>query len=280
MVKISTDSTSDLEHLLEKEDINVIPLVVNMGGTDYYDGENITAQDIFRFYEEKKQLPKTSARSVTEYVEYFTRLREDGSEVVHISISQALSCTYSNALIAATEVGGVYVVDSMSLSTGIGLLVLKAVDLKKEGRTAKEIFETVAALAPHVQASFVVDTMEYLHKGGRCSGVAKFFAGALKIKPTIFLKDGKMQVGQKYMGSFSKNIVKYVEATLAQHNTPDLKRIFVTHTYSSDEDVQRVKDKIKELRPDFEEIIETHAGSTVTSHCGKNTLGILYINKA
>lgn len=279
MVKISTDSTADLEHLFKAEDINVIPLVVNLGGVDYYDGESIEAQDIFKFYDEKKMLPKTSARSVTEYVEYFTKLREDGSEVVHISISENLSCTCSNAKLAAEEVGGVYVVDSQSLSTGIGLLVLKAVDCKKEGKPAAEIAEILTKLAPRVQASFMVDTMEYLHKGGRCSGMAKLVAGVLKIKPTLYLKEGKIQVGQKYMGSFSKNILKYVEATLEQHSNPDLRRIFVTHTFSSDEDVQRVKDKIKELRPDFEEIIETHAGCTVTAHCGKNTLGILYINK-
>jgi len=280
MVKISTDSTADLEHLFSQNDVSVIPLVVNMGGVDYYDGENITAQDIFSYYDEKKQLPKTAARSVEEYIEYFSKLREDGSEVVHYSISQELSCTYSNAATAASEVGGVYIVDSKSLSTGIGLLVLKAVDLKKEGKSAQEIYELTTALIPYVQASFVVDTMEYLHKGGRCSGVTRLVAGVLKIKPTIYLRDGKMHVGQKYMGSFSKNILKYVEATLSQHNTPDLRRIFVTHSYSSQEDVERVKAKIREIRPDFEEIIETHAGCTVTSHCGKNTLGILYINKA
>lgn len=279
MVKISTDSTADLEHLFKTEDINVIPLVVNLGGVDYYDGENIQAEDIFRVYDETKTLPKTSARSVTEYAEYFAKLREDGSEVVHISISGQLSCTCSNAKLAAEEVGGVYVVDSQSLSTGVGLLVLKAVDYKKKGRSATDIVEILNKLAPRVQASFMVDTMEYLHKGGRCSGMAKLVAGVLRIKPTLFLKEGKIHVGQKHMGSFSKNILKYVESTLEQHNNPDLRRIFVTHTFSSDEDVQRVKDKIKELRPDFEEIIETHAGCTVTAHCGKNTLGILYINK-
>ena len=279
MVKISTDSTADLEHLFKTEDINVIPLVVNLGGVDYYDGENIQAEDIFRVYDETKTLPKTSARSVAEYAEYFAKLREDGSEVVHISISEQLSCTCSNAKLAAEEVGGVYVVDSQSLSTGVGLLVLKAVDYKKKGRSATDIVEILNKLAPRVQASFMVDTMEYLHKGGRCSGMAKLVAGVLRIKPTLFLKEGKIHVGQKHMGSFSKNILKYVESTLEQHNNPDLRRIFVTHTFSSDEDVQRVKDKIKELRPDFEEIIETHAGCTVTAHCGKNTLGILYINK-
>jgi len=279
MVKISTESTADLEHLFKQEEINVIPLIVNLGGSDYSDGEDIFAQDIFKFYDENKQLPKTSARSIGEYVEYFSSLTADGSEVVHICLSSELSCTYSNAAAAAEEVEGVYVINSQSLSTGIGLLVLKAVDYKKEGKSAQEIVELITELVPRVQASFMVDTMEYLHKGGRCSGVTKLVAGVLKIKPTLYLKDGKIEVGQKYMGSFSKNILKYVEATFNKNNNPDLDRIFITHTYSSDEDVQKVREKIVEMYPGFKQIIETHAGSTITSHCGKNTLGILYINK-
>ena len=279
MVRITADSTADLEELFKKENIAVMPLVITLGEKDYLDGETVNPKDIFEFYEREHALPKTAARSVEDYVKFFEELTAQGDEVVHYTISQTMSSSYNNALIAAAEVGGVYVVDSMSLSTGIGLLVLKGCDLAKKGRSAKEIFEICTSLTPYVQASFVVDTMEYLYKGGRCSGVAKFFAGALKIKPTILLKDGKMVVGQKYMGSFSKNIVKYVEATLSRCNTPDFRRIFITHTYSSAEDVAAVRAKIQEIFPQFEEIIETHAGCTVTSHCGKNTLGILYINK-
>lgn len=281
MVKITTESTSDLEYLFEQNDISVLPLYVDLDGATYLDGETITPQEIFAKYDEKKVLPKTAARSTENFIDFFVEAKKQSStgEVVHVSISNELSVTFSNALRAAQEVGGVYVVNSLSLSTGVGLLVLKAKDLAKEGKSASEIADHLNSLVPHVQASFVVDTMEYLHKGGRCSGIAKFFAGILKIKPMLMLKDGKIVVGQKFMGSFEKSITKYVEAILQQFDTPDCTRIFITHSHAEPKIVELVRQQVQQLAPQFKEVLETKAGCTVTAHCGKGTLGILYINK-
>lgn len=277
MVKITTDSTADLNADFEKYDIGVLPLNVILDGESHLDGVSITPDDIYAKYNEKKILPKTAARSPEDFKEFFERYTANGDEVVHINISSKISMTHENAVKAASELKGVYVVDSLSLSSGTGLLVLYACELAAKGLSGKEIAELVGKRAPSVQASFVVDTMEYLHKGGRCSSLVRIAATVLKIKPTILLKDGEMGVGKKYMGSFDKIITKYVEATLAEFNTPDLKRIFITHTSASPETVNKVREKIKELAP-FAEIKETIASSTITSHCGKGTLGILYIN--
>lgn len=280
MIKITTDSTADLEFLFEKENIPYIPLHVDLDGGNFRDGVDVFCEDILNKYDEKKVLPKTAASGIDEYVEFFNKVKKSGAdEIIHISISGELSASCNNAKLAAKEIGGVYVIDSRSLSTGVGLLVLKAADLSKTGLLAAEITEKISGLVSDVQASFVVDTMEFLHKGGRCSGVKAFIAGVLKIKPMLIVKDGKINVGQKYMGSFSKNITKYVEAILKQYDNPDYTRIFITHTCCTPETVEAVRQKIREIAPQFKEILETKAGATITAHCGRNTLGILYINK-
>lgn len=279
MVKISADSPADLEYLYKERDISVMPLTVILEGKEYFDGVDIDAQMIFDRYEQSHILPKTSARSIDDYEAYFNELAANGDEVVHFVISSEMSVSYTNALAASKKFDNVYVIDSRTLSTGIGLLVLKACDFRDAGMDGRTINDKITELIPYVQASFVVDTMEYLHKGGRCSGVAKFFASAFSIKPMIMLKDGKMVVGQKYVGKLGKCIEKYVAAILKEFNTPDLTRIFVTHTYTDPQIVESVKAQIKEICPDFKTILETHAGCTVTAHCGKGTLGILYINK-
>lgn len=275
MVRITTDSTADLGQYFDG--VGVLPLGVNLGGESYLDGENIFPEDIFRVYNAKHILPKTAARSPEDFEEFFKKYLDAGDEVVHINLSSKISMTHENAATAAKRLSGVYVVDSLSLSSGTGLLVLYAKQLAQSGMAAKEIAQRVAERVPYVQASFVVDTMEYLHKGGRCSSLTRIAATVLRIKPTIFLKDGAMEVGRKYMGSFDKIITKYVQATLEQYNNPDYTRAFVTHSSAAPETVQLVKEKVKELAP-FKEVLETVAGSTITSHCGKGTLGILYIN--
>lgn len=279
MIRISTDSTADLEQLVKQYDIPVMPLSVTLEGVQYLDGVNVGACDIFDSYDRAKVLPKTAARSISDYENFFSELTAGGNEVVHFAISSEFSVSYNNALAAAAEVGGVYVIDSRSLSTGIGLLVLKAIDYRNAGYGAKEIYEKVSALVPYVQASFVVDTMEYLHKGGRCNGLTAFFANALKLHPEILVKNGQMVVGKKYVGRMSSCLRKYVTAILKEFNTPDVTRVFVTHSFADPDVVKEIIELVKELRPDFKEVIETHAGCTITSHCGKGTLGILYINK-
>lgn len=278
MVKITSESSADLNELFDKYGIGVIPLSVNLDGKDYLDGVDIFPQDIFKAYEEKKILPKTAALSPENYKDFFRPIRESGAEIVHFALSSKITTNCGNAIKAGDELGGVYVVDTHSLSSGMGLLVLYAAELAQKGLSAKEIYDRVNARVPKVQASFVVDTMEYLHKGGRCSGLANFAATLLKIKPTIQLVDGEMKVGQKYMGSFAKNIIKYVDNTLREFDNPDYTRIFVTHSYAEPDVVEAVKAEIRSKAPQFKEIIETKAGATITAHCGRGTLGILYIN--
>lgn len=277
MVKITCDSTADLDYLFAERGIDFLPLIVTLGEKSYYDGIDITPPDIFSFVDEKNILPKTAARSEEDFYEFFSKYTEQGHSVVHFNISKSMSASNEMANKAASRLKNVYVIDSANLSTGIGLLVLYAADLAEKGLTAKEIYDLTKARVPFVQASFVVDTMKYLHKGGRCSGIARFAASVLRIKPMILVKDGAMVVGKKYMGNFDKIITKYVEDTLNTFNTPDLTRIFITHTYANPETVKAVREEIKK-RANFKEIIETKAGCTVTSHCGKSTLGILYIN--
>ena len=278
MIKITADSTADLDRYFSEYNVPIMPLIVTLEGKEYLDGVDIDAQMIFDSYDKNRTLPKTAARGIAEYEDFFHDLTADGSEVVHFAVSSELSSSYSNALAAANGMSNVYVVDSKSLSTGIGLLVLKAIDYREQGLNAKEIFDKVMGLVPHVQASFVVDTMEYLHKGGRCSGVKMIVATVLKIHPQIIVKEGKLVVGQKFTGKMAKCLEKYVAAVLKEY-TPDTSRIFVTHAHSEPEIVEQVVAQIKELLPDVKEVFTTYAGATITSHCGKGTLGILFINK-
>lgn len=276
-VMITSDSTSDLDYLFAERQIPVIALGVTLGERTGLDGEDVKPDDIYAFYNETKTTPKTSAVPPERYYEFFKKFTDEGYEVVHFTISSDMSACYNNACQAAKELGGVYVIDSLNLSTGIGMQVLYACDLAQAGVSAREIFAKVEARRAAVQASFVVDTMDFLYKGGRCSGVAAFFASVLKIKPSIFVKDGKMGVGKKYMGSTSKAILKYVDDTLNEFSNPDIKYFFVTHTSSPAPVVEDVKKRILARYPDAQ-IYETIAGSTVTSHCGRGTLGILYFN--
>ncbi len=276
-VKISTDSISDLSpELYSKYDISMFPLMINLGDVSKADYAGMP-DEIYEYVAKSGKTPKTAARGMEEYAEFFKASKPEGGELVHFTISNTLSASYNNAAAAAKTMEGVYVVDSMSLSTGAGLSVLYACDLAAKGLGGKDIYQKVQARVLNSQASFVVDSLEFLHKGGRCSGVAAFFSGILKIKPMIMLKDGKMVVGKKYMSRWDKAVDKYVDDVLSTYNTPDLTRIFITYTTAPDEVVETVKAKIKERYP-FKEILVTRAGGTVTSHCGKNTLGILYFN--
>ena len=277
-VKITSDSISDLDYLFAERGIARLPIPILLGDREGLDGE-ITPDDIYAFFDETKATPKTSAITPEKYYEFFKEQTADGSEVVHFTISSEMSSCYRNACSAAEQCGGVYVVDSRNLSTGAGLLVLYADDLAKAGESGASIKEKVDARRAAVQASFVVDTMTFLYKGGRCSGIAAFVASVLRIKPSIIVSDGKMVVGKKYMGATDKAIIKYVADTLKSYPHPDLKYVFVTHTSARPEVVAKVKEEVLAVYPDAN-IIETLAGATVTSHCGKGTLGVLYFNDA
>ena len=211
-------------------------------------------------------------------MEKFENILNQGYDaIIHFNLSSEMSVTHQNALNASKEFKNVYVIDSRSLSTGVGLSVLYACELRDKGLKAEEIVEKVKARIPYVQASFIINKLDYLHKGGRCSSIALLGANLLKIKPSIEVVNGKMGMAKKYMGKFEKCIVNYVNDTLTKYNNMDTTRVFLTHTKTASENIELIKNILKE-KANFKEIIETTAGSTITSHCGENTIGILYFN--
>lgn len=279
MIRISTDSTSDLDYLYKEKNIAIMPICVVLDGKMYSDGVDVFPQDIYKHVEQTKHLPKTSARNTFDYKEFFASLTKDGDTIIHIAFSSGLSTCCNCAIDASKEFENVYVVDSKSLSTGCGLLVMKACDCIEQGMSAQQTVDVLNSYVEKVQASFVVSTMEYLYKGGRCSRLSSIVATALKIMPSLYLKDGKIAVGKKYMGNILKNADKYVLDTLKKHNKYDKRRAFITFTDGTDERVlQKVEDTLR-ANSDFEEIIRTTAGATITCHCGKGTVGILFLDE-
>ena len=279
-VKITSDSTCDLSpELVKKYDIGILPLLITFGEEVFRDGIDATPEDIYRFVEETGTLPKTCALNTAEYEEFFRGWTDQGFALIHFCIGSKFSSTCQNAQIVASSMDNVYVVDSGNLSAGQGLLVLRAAELQKQGLSAKEIYEACTALVPFVEASFVLDDLEYLVKGGRCSGVAAFGANLLKLKPCIEVRSGVMEPTKKYRGRIQNVILDYVADRLTGRDDLDKGRIFITHTRCDPEWVDAARKKVMELIPDFEEILETTAGATVTTHCGPSTLGVLYIRK-
>ncbi len=280
-VKIVSDSTCDLSpELIEKYDIDIMPLYVSMNDETKKDGVEVTPEDIYSHVEKTGVLPKTAAPNLSDYISLFEKWHNQGYSIVHFSISGEFSSAYHNATLAAEEVGDVYVVDSRNLSTGQGLVVLHGADLAEAGKSAAEIKEECDKLTPKVEASFVVDSIDYLHKGGRCSSVAALGANLLKLKPCIEVIDGKMTSAKKYRGKIDSVIIDYVSDRLKGREDIEKNRIFITHTKCNPETVKEVRDKINELLPNcFAEILETTAGCTITSHCGPNTLGVLFVRK-
>jgi len=275
-IAISAESTIDLtKDLLEKYDIKTLPFTVQLGNDVAYDGE-VNADDIIKFVNENKILPKTAAVNEFQFTERFAELLKEHDAVVHFSLSSELSTTYSNAVRASKEFKNVFVVDTKSLSTGIALLAIYACELKEKGMSAQEIFNACQKRVPYVQASFELKRLDYLHKGGRCSSLALFGANLLKIRPQIIVKDGKMIAGKKYRGNFAHVVKNYCQDILAEYDTPDLSKVFITYTTADSEIVSNVKTLLNDYG--FKNIFETRAGATVTSHCGEDCLGILYFN--
>lgn len=279
-VVITCDSTSDLSsQSIEKYGIKVNPLTILKDDKMLRDGIDITSKDIFEYKNSTGKLPKTCASNLAELNAFFTEHYDENSGHVHFSISGEMSSTFSNSKIAGASFEKLYTVDSRNLSTGIGLLILKACELRDEGKSAKEIYDYVEEMKHRVDSSFVLDTLEYLHKGGRCSSVAVLGANILRLKPCIEVVQGKMDVGKKYRGNLKDVLISYVKDRLADIDNIEHDRIFVTNTmvkYTSI--VEDVKNYIKENYP-FKEILETHAGSTISVHCGPECLGILFVRK-
>lgn len=277
---LSTESTSDLgEKLIKENDVHVVAYPVLLGENQYSDGINIDGPKIFDYVAEKGILPKTSAINEFTLEEYFRDLLKKGDAVIHISLSSGISSTYNNAVNVANEdefKGKVAVINSKSLSSGLALLVLYARKLIDQGLSLEEIQSKVEKRVPYVQASFVINTTEYLYKGGRCSGVARFAAAILRLKPQIIVENGLMHPGKKYTGRNSQVIAKYCKDTLEQFPNPDKEVVFITHSHATQEMVDAARKCLEEYG--FKNIYETFAGATISSHCGPKTLGILYIN--
>lgn len=277
-VKIFADSTCDLSRdLIESNDISIVPLYVGFNENTYKDGVEISTKELYEKVKEYNKLPKTSAPSPLDFINAFKPFVEEGRDIIYIGLSSKLSSTLQNAKIAASEFPNakIEVVDSYNLSTGIGLLVMKAVDLAKENLGVEEIAEKIRELVPKVETAFVPDTLDYLHKGGRCTALQAIMGSMLKIRPIIKVVDGGMIVGQKARGKREKILETMLENAIKDKDNMDKKRVFVTHAQGP-EDAMFLKKRLEEVL-DVEEILITDAGCVISSHCGPNTVGILYI---
>ena len=278
-IVITSDSTSDLSiELKERYNINVLPLGVTLGDKAYKDGVDITPDDIYAHHAKTGELPKTTAANVDECINFFKKFTDEGKTVIHFSISSTMSSTYNNGRLAAMEFDNVYVIDSKNLSTGEGLLVIAAAEMAEQGLGAEEIVAKIEDLVSKVDASFVIDNLEYLHKGGRCSALAMLGANMLKLKPCIEVKNGSMGVGKKYRGRYGDVLKTYVDERLADVENIDTSRVFVTHAGCDEEIVNAVVEQVK-AKGIFKEVFLSRAGCTVSSHCGADTLGVLFIRK-
>ncbi|MBQ8533314.1 MAG: DegV family protein, partial [Clostridia bacterium] len=278
MIRISADSTVDLSNeLLEKYGITIFALHINLGEDEYNDdGKSICPDDLYAYAERTGELAKTAAGGLVEYEEFFEKLTQNGDTVIHFNISSGLSSSHNNARMAAEDMENVYVIDSLNLSTGIGLLVIRAAELAAQGKSAEEIVADITERIPCVDVSFVIDTLEYLHKGGRCSALAKFGANLLSLKPCIEVREGTMGAHKKYKGKISGIIPNYIRDRIVDHDDIITDRVFVTHTKMDDEIVSKAVEQVKEMGI-FGEVLETMAGCTISTHCGPNTLGVLFL---
>ncbi|TDT61591.1 DegV family protein [Fonticella tunisiensis] len=279
-VKIFTDSTNDLTpEIISKYDVSVLPLYVNFDDGTYRDGIDMTPEMLYKKVEETGKLPKTASASPADFYNAFKPYIDAGQDIIYIGISSALSSTIQNARIAATEFpeGRIEIVDSMNLSTGIGLLVLKAADYAAEGLGVKEVAERVREKVPKVRTAFVIDTLDYLYKGGRCSALQNFMSGIFKIKPIVKVVDGRMILGQKARGKREHALNTMLNNVLAAKDNIDPDRIIITHAMGENDAEYLKKEIAKNINA--REIIITKAGCVIFSHCGPNTVGIIYIEK-
>ncbi|MBO4309986.1 MAG: DegV family protein [Lachnospiraceae bacterium] len=277
-IVIMTDSTVDLsKELIDKYSIEVIPLYIVMDEKSYSDGIDITPEEIIEWSNANKTTPKTAAAGIEETIKYLQPHKDAGDEVIYIGISEDMSTTCNVIRLAASdlEYDRVFVINSMNLSTGIGLQVIRAAELAAEGKSAEEIYEAVNSVRDKVRASFVVDTLTFLARGGRCNAVTALLANTLQLKPRIEVKMGKMGVGTKYRGKTAKVLKNYVEDMREDLLKADKRRVFVTYSVMDHALVEPVVEYLKELDY-FDEILETQAGGVITSHCGPATLGVLF----
>lgn len=280
MIKIISDSTCDLsKELIEKYNITILPLHIHLNEEEYQDGVTITPDEIYTWADANNTTPKTSAASMSEVIDLFQPYLDNGDEIICFSISSSMSANYNVMRLAVDELEAedkISIIDSANLSTGVGLLVLEAAILASEGKSMKEIVAKIEELKPRVSASFVVDTLTYLHRGGRCSSVAALAGGVLKLHPKIVVDGGKMDASKKYRGKIESVIVSYAKDMEEDLKNAKPDRVFITHSGCPDSVIASVREYLESLNH-FDEILETRAGSVISSHCGPGTLGVLYI---
>ncbi len=281
MVRIYADSTNDLsEEYIRENDIRIIPLYITLGDRTGKDGVDITADEIFKWADENKDVPSTAAFSPADVAEVLQEAKDAGDDVVFVGISGDFSAVCQAVRIAADDMeygDHIAVIDSRNLSTGIGLVIMETVRLRDEGADINTIREKLQETIPKVRASFVIDTLEYLHRGGRCSSVAKVFAGTLKIKPKIVVEDGRMKVSRKYRGNLQAVLLKYANDMEEDLKQADPRNVYITHSGVDSAIVDEVRAYLESLGH-FENIIETRAGGIISCHCGPGTLGVLFVD--
>ena len=278
-IRMTADSTCDLTpELIRKYEIGVVPLSVVIDGEVFHDGVDVTPRDIFRAADAGKSV-RTAAVNTFEYKEFFKKQLKKCDQLVHVCLGSGFSSCYSDAMEASREVGNVFVVDSRNLSTGSGLLVLEGLSMIREGvEDGKAIAEALQAKTGLVNASFVLRTVDYLRRGGRCTGLEALGAKMLHIRPSIIVRDGKMHPGEKYRGRYEHYLKHYISDIMENDSTIDFKRAFITHSPSEEGLVRFAIDTVKSYGL-FREVLETMAGCTVCTHCGPDTLGLLFMRK-
>lgn len=280
-IVITADSTCDLpDYLVQENDIVIFPLSILLGENSYLDGIEIHPKDIYEHVEKTGELPKTAAVTPQQYIDVFKQLTDEGKAVVHIGLSSAISSSYQNAVVAASEFNNVYCVDSKSLCTGMGLLVLKACDLRNKKFDAKKIARRLEGLVSKVHTTFVLDSLEYLHKGGRCSSIARFGANVLGLKPSIAVstETGKLDVAKKYRGKIDIVYKQYISDCLQNNNKMDKTRVVIANSGGVSPDIIAYAKGIAEGKG-FKQIITADAGCTISSHCGPKTLAVFYMDE-
>lgn len=274
---LSADSTCDIgPELKEKYNVHYFHFHIQVGDKSFIDSLEISSEEIYKYWREDGILPKTAAITPFDYREYFEKWVKDGYEVIHLNLGSGLTSAYQNCCLIAEELGNIYPVDSQNLSTGTGQLVIKAGEMIKAGMQAVEIQKNLKDMVNKAHGSFLLDTLEFMIAGGRCSSVAAFGANLLSIKPCIEVRNqdgGRMGVGKKYRGTMEKALTKYVKDTLENRTDLDLTRVFITHSGSPDSDIELVKDEVRKYA-DFKEVHITKTNGTISCHCGPRTLGI------
>ena len=278
-IQICSDSSCDLgKELCERYDITINPFRITLGDETLIDGVEVFPDDLYAFHDRTGTLPKTSATNMAEHLEFLKKQLENAEEVLFFTISSNMSANYHAASMAAEELENVYVVDSQNLSTGVGLLIIAAAEMAEQGMGAAEIKEKIDEMKSRVNVSFIIDSLEYLYKGGRCSALAALGANLLKLKPCIAVRNGSMGVSKKYRGKFANVLTTFSKECLADKDNIITDHVFVTHAGCDDEIVNSVVEIVKqEINP--KELHVTRAGATISVHCGRNTLGILFKQK-